>query len=1226
MIVRQYAPCSLGRSIICLGKQGEINALRVEFDVSAWMAMYPDATVKLMHFAPDRPQDNPVIPTLGVEGTLRVWIVGEEDTAGAGNGVIELLLIDERTGSTIKSATGYTTVLRSPSAGIETQEAEAGYVRYDVDQSALLTDEQKAVARKNIGAGTADGPGSGGILKETDPTVPDWAKQPSKPTYTASEVGALPSSYTPPVTSVNGKTGEVALNAQDVRARPDTWTPSASDVGADAAGTASGAVAAHNTSGAAHADLRALIEGLTSRLNALADSDDTTLDQLSEIVAYIKSNKALIDAVTTGKVSVSDIVDNLTTNASGKVLSAAQGVALKAMIDGIVIPTALPNPQPITINGQRYDGSEAVEVSVTGEGSGVEVDATLTQSGKAADAKAVGDQLSALNEANATQNERIKALEDAPAGGGTTDYTALENKPSINGVELTGNKSLGDLGIGEPTDEQVSGAVQDWLDAHPEATTTVADGSITPPKLSFYKAKKSVKTLADVLDMTKFEHITSKQAQEIGLWYDGQLSEHVPVNEDINLLRRNGWRVFDTFCELNIVFYDADGVFVKSLQSSDNGTNYFTLGQYRPEQNEYFALYSITAPEVAATYRWYIKNNATIDDLKNIEFLDFEAMVDHKPWKNDNVTDMLEQNGAINGEVFWNYRMDKTNSVKINANVDPTVFDFIPKDFANARFDGYGNPTAGSISSVILYFQAISLGEKTEIYLALKNASGNDSGFRINCTSGLLVYDENFNPLTARSLSYEAQENEYVTVKLLKTYYDGNNTRLYKITVAPAVKHLFPVLWQDYTIEDRVLIGDVPFEPTLTREETVSFEAPLSVKNYINDMMRPEYYSFKQIGRLVPNGDCNYVAWNHNCLHYDANRNKYVMTMRSSMKHGVGPNKVQFVVIDPVTLESSVSDIVVGGVTADWANGFTLDDSNNYLMVCKLSGVTHYVTSTNGGSTWTDGGAVVIDTRGAVNNIDTSKYDYTSFFDLHRLSTGTLLASYDDTVSPTNKSYPHIARSTDGVNWTLVELPSGQAACEMAFYEHEGTVMMIGRRNSYQYNITNVETGESYNNAVISYSYDDGQTWTAATGSATVRANVQNVSVREHDGVVELMAVNRDFNKYPRGYIYHYTATPEEAISDRFTLREVFQCNAYGASDVTGGALAFDRYGHALFAYSDNHGTNSDYDYLHFLYGARAEAPMVCADGVASEFLPYSGQKVQAMIDALDARIKALEV
>ena len=38
------------------------------------------------------------------------------------------------------------------------------------------------------------GGGGGGIAVETDPTVPAWAKQPKKPTYTASEVGALPAS------------------------------------------------------------------------------------------------------------------------------------------------------------------------------------------------------------------------------------------------------------------------------------------------------------------------------------------------------------------------------------------------------------------------------------------------------------------------------------------------------------------------------------------------------------------------------------------------------------------------------------------------------------------------------------------------------------------------------------------------------------------------------------------------------------------------------------------------------------------------------------------------------------------------------------------------------------------------------------------------------------------------------------------------------------------------
>ena len=82
---------------------------------------------------------------------------------------------------------------------------------------------------------------------ETDPTVPSWAKASSKPSYTKSEVGlgnvdnvkqysaSNPPPY--PVTSVNGKTGAVNLDASAVGARPSTWMPSASDVGALPAST-----------------------------------------------------------------------------------------------------------------------------------------------------------------------------------------------------------------------------------------------------------------------------------------------------------------------------------------------------------------------------------------------------------------------------------------------------------------------------------------------------------------------------------------------------------------------------------------------------------------------------------------------------------------------------------------------------------------------------------------------------------------------------------------------------------------------------------------------------------------------------------------------------------------------------------------------------------------------------------------------------------------------------
>lgn len=43
------------------------------------------------------------------------------------------------------------------------------------------------------------------VTEETDPTVPEWAKQPQKPTYTAEEVGALPDTTEIPTTLPNPK-------------------------------------------------------------------------------------------------------------------------------------------------------------------------------------------------------------------------------------------------------------------------------------------------------------------------------------------------------------------------------------------------------------------------------------------------------------------------------------------------------------------------------------------------------------------------------------------------------------------------------------------------------------------------------------------------------------------------------------------------------------------------------------------------------------------------------------------------------------------------------------------------------------------------------------------------------------------------------------------------------------------------------------------------------------
>lgn len=161
---------------------------------------------------------------------------------------------------------------------------------------------------------------SGYLTEESDPTVPAWAKAATKPSYTAAEVGADASGE-----AAKALEGAKAYTDQQIAAIP---TP---DV--------SGQINTHNVATDAHNDIRLFISELTARVNALADSDDTTLDQMSEIVAYIKDNRELVEQVTTEKVSVADVIDNLTTNVGNKPLSAAQGVALKQMVDTIDIPS-----------------------------------------------------------------------------------------------------------------------------------------------------------------------------------------------------------------------------------------------------------------------------------------------------------------------------------------------------------------------------------------------------------------------------------------------------------------------------------------------------------------------------------------------------------------------------------------------------------------------------------------------------------------------------------------------------------------------------------------------------------------------------------------------------------------------------------------------------------------------------------------------------------------------
>ena len=337
------------------------------------------------------------------------------------------LLMPSNTASQIAARKAKITVQAEPYKSgniiVQREDGEAPTENITLDYIIIKVDNPEAppkAALIGVDAYGEGGGGTGGVSQAEleaaiKAVVPEWALADEPPEDA--------------VTSVNGQTGEVKL----------TIPSEAADVGADPVGTAESMTAAlrdevngkladydkstavnkkigdHNVSTTSHEDLRLELQRLADRLNAALNSDDTSLDDLKEIVAYIKANKTLLDGFTSSKVNVTDIVDNLVTNKSNFPLSAAQGVVLKLLIDSLedvvegkvtadqaaaqikaaladyltkekiaelyqpkgnyltssdipTIPDKLPNPQPLTINGKTYDGSQAVSVNVDGSG------------------------------------------------------------------------------------------------------------------------------------------------------------------------------------------------------------------------------------------------------------------------------------------------------------------------------------------------------------------------------------------------------------------------------------------------------------------------------------------------------------------------------------------------------------------------------------------------------------------------------------------------------------------------------------------------------------------------------------------------------------------------------------------------------------------------------------------------------------------------------------------
>ena len=200
---------------IGLGCQGENLARTLEFDVSEWRAEYGEGTVQLLHRrSGDR---DPYPAAIEQEGDVVRWPITAADTAMSGTGRLQLLYFVGET--LVKQLCRKTLVDRSlgqptgdvpeaQKAWVERVFAEVAKVTGMTARAVELPAGSEPTAEYANGVLTIGIPVGGDVseaqiaqavtdyltehpIEETDPTVPDWAKQPEKPSYTSDEVGAL---------------------------------------------------------------------------------------------------------------------------------------------------------------------------------------------------------------------------------------------------------------------------------------------------------------------------------------------------------------------------------------------------------------------------------------------------------------------------------------------------------------------------------------------------------------------------------------------------------------------------------------------------------------------------------------------------------------------------------------------------------------------------------------------------------------------------------------------------------------------------------------------------------------------------------------------------------------------------------------------------------------------------------------------------------------------------
>lgn len=144
------------------------------------------------------------------------------------------------------------------------------------------------------------------------------------------------------------------------------------------------------------------------------------------------------------------------------------------------------------------EGTQKFNVEV--EQDVLELDDTLSKTGFAADAKAVGDEIARVESSIPNIDSTLSTTGDAADAGATGALIVNAMNQVAEGFNdaiedyyeahtdgtmwVDSNNGVHVSAVTPDADEEIQTYVTDWLDDHPEATTTVVDGSITWGKLN----------------------------------------------------------------------------------------------------------------------------------------------------------------------------------------------------------------------------------------------------------------------------------------------------------------------------------------------------------------------------------------------------------------------------------------------------------------------------------------------------------------------------------------------------------------------------------------------------------------------------------------------------------------------------------------------------------------------------------------------------------------------